>query len=91
MKYSKNKDGDYIVGVRKSPNDIVTGVEITEAEYNAILAVIQGGRQKDERLLDDNGTYRYVVVDGYDDREEPPQDDDIPAEEALDILVGVSE
>ena len=91
MKYSKNMDGEYIIGVRKSPMDIVTGVEITEADYNAILAVIQGGRQKDERLLDDNGTYRYVVVDGYDDREEPPQDDDIPAEEALDIITGVVE
>ena len=88
MKYSKNKDGEYIIGVRKSPNDIVTGVEITEAEYNAILAVIRGGRQKDERLLDDNGTYRYVVVEGYDDREIPAEDDDIPAEDALSIITG---
>ena len=90
MKFSKNKDGDYIVGVRRSPNNIITGEEITEEEYNAIMTVIQGGRNKDERLLDDNGTYRYVVVDGYDDREEPTEDELTP-EEALDILTGVSE
>ena len=90
MKFSKKKDGDYIVGIRRSPNDIVTGEEITEEEYNAIMTVIQGGRNKDERLLDDNGNYRYVVVDGYDDREEPTEDELTP-EEALDILTGVSE
>lgn len=92
MRYAKIKDGDYVVGIATGMEQPTTGEAITEEEYAAILSVIQGGRQKDERLLDDDGTYRYVVVPGYDDRPVPePEDADISPDEALDILMGVSE
>ena len=91
MVYGKVKDGDYIVGIVKEKNGLCQGEEITEEEYNAILTVIRGGRQKDERLLEQNGSFSYVVVPGYDDRE-IPQDDDIPDDEALSLLLeGVTE
>ena len=68
MKYSKTMDGEYIVGVRKSPMDIVSGTEIKEEEYNAILKII-GTRKKDQRLMEKEGKIFYVDVPGWDDRE----------------------
>ena len=41
MKYSKNIKDGYIIGIRKSPNDIITGTEISEKEYLMILDIIK--------------------------------------------------
>lgn len=54
---------------------------ITGAEYAEILALLRA--MPDGKILVDTGEgYEYA---------DAPQDDDIPAEEALDILMGVSE
>ncbi len=85
MRYAKIKDGDYVVAVLENAD---RGEEITGDEYAEIMSLI-ANRQKDERMLDDEGTYRYVVVPGYDDRPAPePEDEDILDDEALSIITG---
>lgn len=68
MKYSKNIKDGFIIGIRKSTNDIITGTEIDEKEYLMILDIIKT-RKKDQRLMEKDGKIFYVDVPGWDDRE----------------------
>ena len=86
MKYSKNIKDGYIIGIRKSPNDIITGTEISEKEYLMILDIIKT-RKKDQRLLEQDGKIYYVDVPGWDDQEpDDPGKGSLSADEAWKII-----
>lgn len=84
MRYYKTIDNGYITAIGTGGG----GVEVTEAEYNRIMAVIQTKQERTEttdyRLKTDLTWEAYTV--------EPPVDDEeISDEEALDILLGGAE
>ena len=83
MRYYKDIQDGYIVAIGTGGG----GVEITEAEYESILAVIQNKPARTEttdfHLLEDLTWQEYERID-------PPPDDDEEAspEEVLEILLG---
>lgn len=78
--YYKNIDGDFITGIGTGLGD----VEITQEEYETILAVVRG------RPIPESGyDYRLKTDLTWELVEAPaPVDDEISADEALDIILG---
>lgn len=80
MKYYKRITGEYIHGIGTDCG----GIEITEAEYNEILSVIQNRPAPEPgygyRLKTDLTYERYEIPEA-----EP---EELTAEEALEIIVG---
>lgn len=82
-KYYKNIENGYITAISTGSG----GVEITQEEYNEILAVIQS------RPIPEAG-YDYKLRENltWEQVEAPePVDEEISDEEALDIMLGVME
>ena len=83
MKYNKRISNGYIVSVDAVPGDSAKG-NITEAEYNEVLRVIQSCPNEagyGYRLKTDLTWEKY-------ERIEPPVEEELTAEEALDIILG---
>lgn len=83
MKYNKQVSNTYLAAIGTGPG----GVEITEDEYNAIMAIIQSCPNVDGkgyRLKTD------LTWEAYDlpPVPEPSDDDEISTGEALNILLG---
>lgn len=85
MRFYKNIDGGYIISIGTGNG----GTEITEAEYSEILSVIRNKPQAPDgygyRLKTDL-TWETVKLP-----DPEPADDDLTAEEALDIIMGGGE
>lgn len=83
MKYYKIVDDNYILAIGTGNG----GTEITEAEYNKILSIIQTRPQSTETT-----DYRLRVNLTWESYEiEPePEEDEIDESEALEILLGGS-
>ena len=83
MRYYKNVDNGYILAIGTGNG----GTEITEAEYNKILSVIQTRPQSTETT-----DYRLRVNLTWEpyDIEPEPEEDEIDESEALEILLGGS-
>ena len=82
MRYYKNIENGYLVAIGTG----FGGVEITAEEYNHILNLIQSCPEAEEGyqyLLKENLTWELAEAPIYD-----PADDEISAEEALDIILG---
>lgn len=84
MRYYKNIDNGYILAIGTGGG----GTEITEAEYNTIMAVIQQ-KPKWENDVD----YHLKTDLTWEPYERIPEEpsDEIDAEEALEILTGGAE
>lgn len=84
MRYYKNIENGYILAIGIGGG----GTEITETEYNTIMAVIQQ-KPKWENDVD----YHLKTDFTWEPYERIPEEpsDDINAEEALDILTGGAE
>lgn len=83
MEYYKRIEGDYITAIGKN----MGGTEITEVEYNQILAIILTKPAATETT-----DFRLKVDLTWEEYEVPPQPEPEPtAEELLDILVGGAE
>lgn len=81
MRYYKNIDGDYLVSIGTGSG----GEEITQEEYENILSIIRN------RPTPEAGyTYRLRTDLTWELVEAPvePVDDEISADEALDIILG---
>lgn len=82
MRYYKIVSEDYVTAIGTGPG----GTELTEAQYNEILAIIRSHPQeegKGYRLRED------LTWEEYDLPEETePEDEEISDEEALNILLG---
>lgn len=83
--FYKVLDGDYIFGIGTNGNDSVTA--ISEAEYNNLLSLIQSAPSALDgytyKLRADTLEWELVELPPVD-----PSDEDIPDEEALDIILG---
>lgn len=94
MKYYKIENGNNIVAIGTGYG----GTEITEAEYNAILSEIRDKAALVDKLYSGEITIDDVPVDWQDEiqrrvneriaAEGLAEEQDISAEEALDILLG---
>lgn len=84
MRYYKNIENGYILAIGTGGG----GTEITEAEYNTIMAVIQ-----QKPVWENNIDYHLKADHTWEPYERIPEEpsDDIGAEEALDILMGGAE
>lgn len=83
MRYYKQIIDNYLAAIGTGPGNI----EITEAEYNQILSIIQNRPQsegKGYRLKADLTWEEYDLPP----EPEPSEEDEISAEEALGILLG---
>lgn len=83
MKYYKITSEDEVIAIGTGPG----GVEITESEYNEIMAVIQNRPQADGkgyRLKTDLTWEEYDLPP----KPEPSDEDELSDAEALDILLG---
>lgn len=82
MRYYKNADGGYITAIGTGSG----GDEITESEYNGIMAVIQAkpsrGETVDYRLREDL-TWEAFAVEPVD-----PTEEILDAQDALDAIFG---
>lgn len=83
MKYNKQVSNTYLTAIGTGPG----GVEITEDEYNEIMAIIQScpaAEGKGYRLKTD------LTWEEYDLPTEPElsDDDEVSTDEALNILLG---
>ena len=83
MRYYKNVDNGYILAIGTGNG----GTEITEAEYNKILSVIQTRPQSTETT--DYKLRVNLTWESYDIEPEP-EEDEIDESEALEILLGGS-
>ena len=83
MKYYKIVDDNYILAIGTGNG----GTEITEAEYNKILSVIQTRPQSTETT--DYRLKTNLTWEPYDIEPEP-EEDEIDESEALEILLGGS-
>lgn len=91
------EDGE-LKEVGKLYGDFVTDFEITEAEYNALLSEIREKAVLVDKLYNGEITIDAVPVDWQEEiqrrvderiaAEGSAEEQDIPAEEALDILLG---
>ena len=94
MRYYKQLSGSHIIAIGTGPG----GTEITESEYNALLSEIREKAALVDKLyrgeitLDDVPTdWREEIQRRVDERiaaEGEADQQDIPAEEALDIILG---
>ena len=83
MRYYKQIIDNYLTAIGTGPGNI----EITEAEYNQILSIIQNRPQsegKGYKLKTDLTWEEYYLPP----EPEPSDEDEISAEEALDIILG---
>ena len=83
MRYNKHISGDDLIAIGTG----VGGIEITETEYNEIMAIIQNhptAEGKGYRLKTDLTWEEYDLPP----EPEPSDEDEISAEEALDIILG---
>ena len=83
MRYNKQTSNNYILAIGTGYG----GTEITEAEYNEIMAIIQNrptAEGKGYRLKTDLTWEEY----GLPPVPEPSDDDEISTDEALNILLG---
>ena len=83
MRYNKQTSNNYILAIGTGYG----GTEITEAEYNEIMAIIQNhptAEGKGYRLKADLTWEEYDLPP----EPEPSDEDEISAEEALDIILG---
>lgn len=82
MRYYKIVSEDYVTAIGTGPG----GTELTEAQYNEILAIIRSHPQEEGKgyhLRED------LTWEEYDLPEETePEDEEISDEEALNILLG---
>ena len=82
MRYNKQTSNNYILAIGTGYG----GTEITEAEYNEIMAIIQN------RPIAEGKGYRLKADLTWEEYDLPPvvvsDDDELSAEEALDILLG---
>ena len=83
MRYYKNVDNGYILAIGTGNG----GTEITEAEYNKIMSVIQTIPQSTETT--DYRLKTNLTWESYDIEPEP-EEDEIDEFEALEILLGGS-
>lgn len=94
MRFYKRTSNNYIIAIGTGPG----GTEITEAEYNALLAEIREKSALVNKLYSGEITIDAVPVDWQEEiqrrvderiaAEGTAEEQDIPAEEALDILLG---
>ncbi len=84
MRYYKDIQNGFIVAIGTGGG----GVEITESEYNSILAVIQNKPARTETT--DYHLREDMTWEEYE-RIEPPIEDEPSAEEVVDILLGGSD
>lgn len=94
MKYFAQYENGILTAIGTGHGD----VEITEAEYNALLAEIREKAALVDKLYDGEITIDAVPVDWQDEIQRrvderiaakgTAEEQDIPAEEALDILLG---
>ena len=94
MRYNKHMNGDCILAIGTGYG----GTEITEAEYNALLSEIREKADLVNKLYSGEITIDAVPVDWQEEiqrrvdkriaTEGTAEEQDIPAEEALDILLG---
>ena len=92
--YAQYNDSDILLAIGTGPG----GVEITEAEYNALLSEIREKAGLANKLYNGEITIDAVPVDWQDEiqlrvderiaAEGTAEEQDISAEEALDILLG---
>lgn len=85
MRFYKQISNNYIIAVGTGPG----GTEITESEYNAIMAIIQSCPNVDGkgyRLKADLTWEEYDLPPA----PEPSDDDELSNEEAFNILIGGS-
>ena len=83
MRYYKQLIDNYLTAIGTGPGNI----EITEAEYNQIISIIQNRPQsegKGYRLKDDLTWEEYDLPP----EPEPSDEDEISTDEALNILLG---
>ena len=83
MRYNKQTSNNYILAIGTGYG----GTEITEAEYNEIMAIIQNrptAEGKGYRLKTDLTWEEYDLPP----MPEPSDDDEISTDEALNILLG---
>lgn len=83
MRYYKNVSDGYIMSFGIGNG----GTEITEAEYNQIVAVIQNAPQETDTI----GYMLRAELTWEQYEKEPVEVDDATAEELLDILTGGAE
>ena len=94
MRYNKRMNGGYILAIGTGYG----GTEITEAEYNALLSEIREKAAFVNKLYSGEITIDVVPVDWQDEiqrrvderiaAEGTAEEQDISAEEAMDILLG---
>ena len=92
--YAKYSDDNKLIAIGTGPG----GTEITEAEYNALLSEIREKADLVDKLYSGEITIDAVPVDWQEEiqqrvderiaAEGTAEKQDIPAEEALDILLG---
>ena len=82
MRYYKQLTDNYIIAIGTGSG----GTEITEAEYNEIMAVIQSCPQAEDK------GYKLKADLTWEEYDLPPvvvsDDDELSADEALEILLG---
>lgn len=85
MAFVKVISNGYIIGVGQNKSE---SGGITEQEYDSLTAIFneQPKAEPGYKMMLNADTLSWDAVPI-----PPPQDDDIPAEEALDIMMGVSE
>ncbi len=81
MRYYKNIENGYITAIGTGGG----GTEITEQEYNTIMAVIQNKPPRTETT--DYHLKEDVTWEAYE-RIDPVEDDEVDGDEALGILLG---
>ena len=94
MRYYKQLSGSHIIAIGTGPG----GTEITEAEYNALLAEIREKAALVDKLYSGEITIAEVPTDWQEEiqrrvderiaAEGAAEEQDISAEEALDIILG---
>lgn len=82
MRYYKNIQNGFITAIGTGGG----GVEITETEYNSILAVIQSKPARTETT--DYHLRQDLTWEEYERIEPPDDDEEASPEEVLDILLG---
>lgn len=82
MRYYNQIDNGYIIAIGTGGG----GTEITEAEYNEIMLIIQNKPPRTETT--DYHLKEDLTWEEYERQEDPETDYPLDAQEALDILLG---
>lgn len=85
MRYYKLIENGYIIAIGTGGG----GTEVTEAEYNEIMSVIQNKPPRTETI--DYHLKQDLTWEEYERQEIPETDEPIDPQEALDILMGGSD